>query len=45
MIVLRDENKLQVGSQRGAGGSKRYRSAAVPAVPNRKDIPALDICN
>ena len=43
-MVLRDEDKLQVDGQTGAGGNKRCRSATVPAVSNGKDIPALDIC-
>jgi hypothetical protein len=45
MVVRGNENKRQVDGSSGAGGGKRYRGAAVSAVPNGKDIPAVDICN
>jgi hypothetical protein len=44
MVACGDE-KFKVDSQRGAGGDKRYRGAAVSTVPHGKDISAVDLCN
>ncbi|HEX4544309.1 MAG TPA: hypothetical protein VH114_14170 [Candidatus Acidoferrum sp.] len=45
MVLRGDENKRQVDGSSGAEGGKRYRGAAVPAVPDGENIPAVDICN
>jgi hypothetical protein len=43
MVVRDDANKRQVDGSSGAGDGKRYRGAAVSAVPNRKDVPLFHL--
>jgi hypothetical protein len=45
MVACGDEKRTQADDKRGDGGGKRYHGAAVSAVPNGKDIPAVDLCN